>query len=322
MKRDGRIAMNNKYFFICLLVTLALALPAVVSAEGNISVTSSPEGAVIYLDDTTTGLSAPGIIESVPAGTHTVKLVLSGYETYSESVTVSDDTTATVSATLASLTSEVSFYSVPDEATVYVDGTMKGYTNNTFTLDYGSREIVLVLDNYENWTTTLTVDSSIQNLTAEMTTTEVNGSLYFTSSPSNAEVYIEDEYYGTTSLTVSDLEPGSYDVLIYRYGYTNWTDTVTVTAGEETDVEAELEELEGTTTTAVTTATTATTAATAVPTIADVAAVKTYEVSAVKTKSTVAVPTPWPESTTQASPVDLALILVSVGLGMFAVRRR
>lgn len=314
-----------KQFLVCigLIMTLALVLPASVSAVGNISVASSPGGAEIYLDDSTTGLYTPGIIESVTAGTHTVKLMLTGYETSSNTAYVTDNLTSTIdTVTLTNLTSEVYFYSYPPEATVYVDGTKKGYTNDSFTIGYGSREIVLVLDDYENWSSTLLVSSSTQSLTAELESSVVNGSIYFTSSPSNAEVYIFEEYYGTTPLTVDDLEEGSYDVIIYKSGYENWTDVVYVTAGEEYDEDADLDATETTATMAATTVTTVRTA-TPVQTIAKVAAVKTYDLTTTKVKSTVTVPTPWPTDTPAAasSPLDPLLILGAVSMGLVVIKR-
>jgi hypothetical protein len=302
-------------------MTLALVLPALASAEGNISVTSSPVGAEIYLDDSTTGLYAPGVIESVTAGTHTVKLILSGYESSSNTAYVTDNQTSAVDATLTNLTCEVYFSSYPAGATVYVDGTKRGYTNDSFTLGYGSRAIVYALDDYENWSGTLLVDSTSESVTAELESTVVNGSIYFTSSPSNAEVYLFEEYYGTTPLTVEDLAEGSYDIIIYKSGYENWTDVVYVTAGEEYDEDANLD---ATGTAATTVATTATTVRTATPvqTIATVAASKTYDLAAATVTSTKTVPTPWPTDTAAAaSPLDPLLIIGAVGLGLAAIKR-
>ena len=69
--------MKSPLVFISLLAFLLL--PAAVTAAGNISVTSSPSGAAVYLDDVATGLTTPTIIESVTPGTHLVMLTLDGY---------------------------------------------------------------------------------------------------------------------------------------------------------------------------------------------------------------------------------------------------
>ncbi|PKL58425.1 MAG: hypothetical protein CVV34_02380, partial [Methanomicrobiales archaeon HGW-Methanomicrobiales-5] len=94
-------------FIIISIVALAALLPAVVSADGNLSVSSSPVGAEIYLNDVSTGLYTPAIVESVPAGTNNITLELSGYATYIWSTTlVTDNETTLLSAgTLTPLTS-------------------------------------------------------------------------------------------------------------------------------------------------------------------------------------------------------------------------
>jgi len=67
---------------------------------GSISVSSTPTGAKIYLDNTDTGKTTNDTLTSVSAGAHTVKLVKEGYQDYTQSVTVTAGQTATVNATL------------------------------------------------------------------------------------------------------------------------------------------------------------------------------------------------------------------------------
>jgi hypothetical protein len=317
----------NHYFYCIGLIVMLILLPVPVAASGNISVSSSPVGAEISINGTTTGLYTPGIIESVPTGTHTVSLTLSGYETWtSSSVTVTDDATTTLSESLTNLTSTVSFESYPAGAQVYVDNVYVGYTNiSGYTLGYGSRTVLMQLSGYDDVTQTVLVNSSTQTVTTPFASAVVNGSIFFTSYPSYSSVYIFSNYSGTTPLTVSDLAPGSYSVLVYRAGYSNWTDTVVVTSGTETDVYAKL-------------TATATVATTAIPEIAStpppapapiqtMAAITTSPVMAaaksnVKAKTAATLPTPWPTSTaTQESPVDPLLIIGAAGIGFLAIRK-
>jgi len=68
-------------------------------ATGSMSVASDPAGAEVYINDnyiTTT----PDTITSVPAGTYTIKMVKDGYQDWTDSVTVPQDGTVLVSATL------------------------------------------------------------------------------------------------------------------------------------------------------------------------------------------------------------------------------
>ena len=75
--------------------------------EGQILVSSSPEGAEIYLDGNSTGRTTNSTLTNVAVGFHTVKLLKDGYGDYEESVTVEGGDTARVDAALQAHTIEV-----------------------------------------------------------------------------------------------------------------------------------------------------------------------------------------------------------------------
>jgi uncharacterized protein YceK len=57
------------------------------------------------------------------------------------------------------------------------------------------------------------------------------GTLQFSSSPSGAQVYLDNQFEGTTPSTLNGIEPGNH-VLEYRSpGYQNWHSPITVTPG-------------------------------------------------------------------------------------------
>jgi len=64
--------------------------------------------------------------------------------------------------------------------------------------------------------------------------------------PGNAEFYVDDQFKGTTSaegrLVVADLAPGEHRLRLARKGYQEWSRTVTLTAGENRTIEAQLAE--------------------------------------------------------------------------------
>jgi hypothetical protein len=91
--------MKKTSLLVILLLLLILTV-GVAGATGNISVSSVPAGATIKLDGVSTGLVTPATVETVTAGSHTILLQLTSYQDYSQSVTVVDDTTSTVSQTL------------------------------------------------------------------------------------------------------------------------------------------------------------------------------------------------------------------------------
>jgi len=67
---------------------------------GTIDLTSSPSGASVYVDSTYKGTS-PCIIPSLAVGSHTVKLILTGYSDWSRSVKVTNGGNTTIVADLS-----------------------------------------------------------------------------------------------------------------------------------------------------------------------------------------------------------------------------
>jgi len=67
---------------------------------GTIDLTSTPSGASVYVDSTYKGTS-PCIIPGLAAGTHTVKLTLDGYSSWSKSVKVNSGGNTTIIADLS-----------------------------------------------------------------------------------------------------------------------------------------------------------------------------------------------------------------------------
>lgn len=139
----------------CILCTLLL-LSVAVSADGNITITSTPSGATITLDDVSQTNVTPTTIYNVTTGLHTILLQKTGYVDAWANITVTGDQTVTASLSLnvtttattatptptpttnvtatptTNVTSVVngsfSFDSSPTNAMVYIDSVLKGYT--------------------------------------------------------------------------------------------------------------------------------------------------------------------------------------------------
>lgn len=139
------------------------------------------------------------------------------------------------------------------------------------------------------------------------TPSTANGTIYFSSTPEGAVVFVDSVKQGSTPFTFYNVTPGSYAVKIQRASYLEWADRVTVTAGNQTTVSAKL--------TAVDSSTTVTTAP---PVI-----VTTATLPPTTVKSTRTVPTPWKDTaTTAASPVDITIILGALAAGALVLRRK
>ncbi|RPI40222.1 MAG: PEGA domain-containing protein [Methanoregulaceae archaeon] len=176
-------------------------------AYGSITITSSPSGADIYIDNVYKGLS-PALFRDIPNGNHVVLIKLDGYQDLSKSVTVTADnqtvhealyqqtsaptTTSlpgqtpasgngsTIPATSGKATGygSLSITTTPEGALVYVDGAMMGVTPATIPmLAEGPHSVTLVMDGYQDLKTTITVNpgTTAEYITGLSKTTKVPG---------------------------------------------------------------------------------------------------------------------------------------------------
>lgn len=301
----------KKTLFMLFLLSLILSLPVSVSAGGNISVSSLPTGAAVLLDGINTGTTTPTIIESVTSGSHIVLLRFTGYQDYTRSVTVSDNATSTVSATLtASTPSPNSIYinSNPAGATVYINNNLQGQTPLTIgSVPNGNYQILIQYAGYSDWSQNITLNNNVQTVNATLThISTTNGSVSVESDPSNAAVFLNTEYKGKTPITLN-ISHGTYRVVIQKTGYLDWSNRISVTAGTRTDVYAQLS-VDVTDTTIVTTI---------VTTIPKTTVIKTTTPK----KSTANPITPWPTDTPKESPIEIMVILGAIGIGFIVLRK-
>ncbi|MFA5347146.1 MAG: PEGA domain-containing protein [Methanoregula sp.] len=160
--------MENKTNLLVMLLTLVMVLPSVVSAAGTIAVSSVPSGAAVWLDGTNSGTTTPTTIQSVTSGNHIVGLKLTGYQDYAQSVTVIDNATTTISATLVALattTAETTNGSIrvesdPSNAAVFLNTEYQGKTPLTlYNITHGTYRVLVQKDGYQDWSERISVSS-------------------------------------------------------------------------------------------------------------------------------------------------------------------
>ena len=218
-----------------------------VQGTGSVYVTSNPSGATATLDNSRTG-NTPYTFTSVATGSHTLQISRSGYQTYTGSVSVLSGSTTTVSVTLPQITSsEGSLYltSNPPGARVYVDSSYKGTTPTTVaSLSQGTHAVTLQLYGYQDYSGTTTIyagqTTTLNTNLVQVTPTTTLGTLVISSSPSAAEVYVDNVFRGYTPLTLNDISPGSHAVTLALAGYQNWLGNVQVSNGQTTTVQGTL----------------------------------------------------------------------------------
>ncbi len=137
--------------------------------------------------------------------------------------------------------SVLNIYSQPDSAEVYVDGTYQGVTPISLKLLPGMHSIRLKKDDYEEYTTSITLNPG-DSKTISVTLTPKFGYLMVYSTPTNAEVYVDGDYVGKTPLKGYKLSTGTHTIKLVRDGYEDYVKTVNINPGETTKIEATLSE--------------------------------------------------------------------------------
>jgi len=219
--------------------TVGRAQPQPIS--GTLVVNSTPQGAQLYLNGRFVG-STPVTVRVTP-GRQDVELRLAGYETYRTSVNVNPGQTVNINATLERTrpsTGTLVVNSSPQGAQVYVDGRFVGNTPLSIGINPGRADIEVRLDGYDTFRTSVVIaPGQTTTINAGLNPSRRTGVLSVSSSPSGADVYIDNQRVGRTPYSVQ-INEGTYDVRISLSGYTDYRTTVRVERGQETRINAQL----------------------------------------------------------------------------------
>ncbi len=224
------------------------------ASYGYLNVQSHPSGAAIYVDgnyrDTT-----PATL-STTAETHTVKLVLAGYQVYTQTLSVGSGATAYITADLvSSADAYLKVASTPAGAAVYVDGNYCGNTGYSSSsspnymsvgpLSASTHSVVLKKDGYNTYTSTVTLSANeIRSMSVTLVPTSPTpaglAALHLDSTPSGADVYVDNVFRGYTPIYLTDISEGQHTLLLQHTGYNDWTQYVTFTAGQTVEMDVPL----------------------------------------------------------------------------------
>ncbi len=132
--------------------------------------------------------------------------------------------------------------SKPSGASIYIDGRFLGYTPYTGDVSVGRHTITLQLAGYQPYETTVNITpNKITKISASLKPIPYyQGTLYITSSPSNAEVYINGERKGRTPIKIEKLKPGRYQITVIKAGYETFVQYYEVLAGETRNIFVQL----------------------------------------------------------------------------------
>lgn len=137
---------------------ISMTLSAVTEV-GSALFSSTPLGAEIFIDGVDQNNVTPKTITGIPAGSHAVKLTLSGYNDWTGTVDIVADQTASVTAALVPGEGCIDFSSDPAGARIIIDGVDSGQVTPSLIcgLSLGQHTYTLMLAGYQDTTGTVSL---------------------------------------------------------------------------------------------------------------------------------------------------------------------
>lgn len=211
---------------------------ALLPAWGQMQFTTIPAGAELYIDERLIG-QTPVTAEVLETGSQ-LKVMLAGYKTYRQEVTVKAGTSARqppIKLIVADGTLQID--SSPSGASVTINNKFLGTTPVEVALaPFTQHRVELFLEGYLKATKLTNVEPEKTSALAVNLIPNI-GSIAFTLSPADAQILVDNRDQGTGSRTVS-LTAKPHSVTIQKEGYETKSLTVTPRPGHEQALEITL----------------------------------------------------------------------------------
>jgi hypothetical protein len=223
---------------------------------GRIIVTSQPQGARVYLDNVYKGVT-PLNLDRVISGQHHIKLVMAGYQDWSNYVSVSPSRTTTVSTNLIPLAvyGSISIYCNQGSAKIYLDGNYQKTTSANKSVELqnvkqGYHELVISKNGYQDWISTIMVTANQTYMLSAYLVPEINynGSIAVYCNVSGAKIFLNGTYKVATLSSqpkmLEEIKEGQYEITLTKDGYRTWVEDIWVYAGEATSLYVQMKKIE------------------------------------------------------------------------------
>jgi PKD repeat protein len=132
------------------------------ASSGSIAITSSPAGAMVFVDGIHRG-TTPVILSEIPTGNHRVTLSFKGYDDWNHTVSVGSGQMAAINAELDAIkeiTGSLAVITDPSGAEVFIDGNFKGVSPVTIQgLSTGMHSVLLTMQEYADNSSAITVSA-------------------------------------------------------------------------------------------------------------------------------------------------------------------
>lgn len=213
--------------------------------KGLLLITTEPEGCSVSMEGLSLG-TTPRLITTLDAkGVYRFTLQKAGYQSKSLEVRFTGRTPLVKHEKLILDSGGIVVSTTPAGAKVAVNGVSRGVTPLTVTgIPKGRTTLEISHDGYKPEKRELTLKAGeVQDI--DIALEGIPGSIFLTSIPDGARLYINDKACGKAPVTIPDVKPGSYSIRAEMDGRGSVTKTVTVGLAQSVSEEFRLESILG-----------------------------------------------------------------------------
>jgi len=208
------------------------------SGFGSYYITSDPDGAQVWIDDTEIAGITPLEVDNQSAGEHTIYVEKGNYSAETIAFLEPDDLVK-INLPMKLGRGKLKISSTPFEAKVYIDGVLKGETPMVVKdLMAGEHILKLIKKGYSEFTKTVFVKSNQQ--IKENISLGQKAELMIASLPTRAQIYINGDLFGTTPKNAT-LNTGKYNIVIKQEDYYDKETTVDLDSGDNEELNLDLD---------------------------------------------------------------------------------
>ncbi len=216
---------------------LTASLP---SLQGELEITSTPEGALVFIDGKEVG-QTPLVVKELEIGKKRIAIEAEGYEKWVRQIKVARDEVTKIKAELMESMGDLRVVSDPAKAEVYLAGERKGLTPILLKKQkIGPVMLELRKDCFQTEIKEVVVEAN-RAVEARFKLTSNCASLVVNSQPPGAKWYMDGEYRGVTPANVAGVVPGEHTIKMVLDKHKEQMITVNLKNGGRETVLARLE---------------------------------------------------------------------------------
>jgi hypothetical protein len=208
---------------------------------GTLFVVANPPEAKIFLNDKFMGIS-PLELSSISVRNYDLKITLIGYETWQKRVDIPAGEKITINANLIKQIShgEIFIDSIPNGAVIFIDSQHHGATPKKIRdISLGVHQISLTLPGHEKFSKFVTIQLGKNGDLKEKLRpieTPQKGQIAIDSIPSNADIYLDSVYQGTTPKILKGISTGTHNIAIKLLDHPAFSTNTTIHQGINADI--------------------------------------------------------------------------------------